>query len=109
MDNHEMLRTYETLTELSGVMLHAARAGQWDHLAELEQRCRGHVTRLMHAAPVALDETEQRARNASIRAILQNDAEIRALVEPRLDELQQRLHAIRTGRQGMQAYAAQGA
>lgn len=107
MTSHEMLSTYKTLTEITGVMLDAARQGEWDHLAELEQRCRGHVSSLMQAAPVPLSESEQRARIASIRAILQNDAEIRALAEPRLNELQQRLHMIRTGRQGAQAYAAQ--
>ncbi len=107
MTSHEMLSTYATLTELTGVMLDAARQGEWDHLAELEQRCRGHVSTLMQAAPVTLDESEQRARIASIRAILQNDAEIRALAEPRLNELQQRLHVIRAGHRGAQAYAAQ--
>ncbi len=107
MTSHEMLNTYETLTELTGVMLDAARHGEWDHLAELEQRCRGHVSTLMQATPVTLNESEQRARIASIRVILQNDAEIRALAEPRLNELQQRLHVIRAGRRGTQAYAAQ--
>lgn len=106
MTSHEMLSTYETITELTGVMLDAARQGEWDHLAELEQRCRGHVTTLMQSAPVSLNETEQRARIASIRAILQNDAEIRALAEPRMNELQQRLHMIRAGHRGAQAYAA---
>lgn len=107
MTSHEMLNTYETLTEITGVMLDAARQGEWDHLAELEQRCRSHVGALMQAGSVPLSESEQRARIASIRAILQNDAEIRALAEPRLDELQQRLHMTRASHRGIRAYSAQ--
>lgn len=106
MTSTEMLSTYESLSALTGTMLAAAREGEWDHLAALEQRCQGYVGSLMQAAPVTLSESEQRARIASIRAILQNDAEIRALAEPRLNELQQRLHMIRTGHRGTQAYAA---
>jgi flagellar protein FliT len=107
MTSNEMLTTYEALSELTGTMLIAAREGEWDHLAELEQRCRGYVGSLMQAAPVQMNETEQRTKVAIIRTILQNDARIRALTEPRLDELQQRLHMMRTGQRGIEAYGAQ--
>ena len=46
---------------------------------------------------------------AIIRAILQNDAKIRALTEPRLHDLQQRLHTTRSGQRGVDAYGAQRA
>ncbi|OZA10992.1 MAG: flagellar protein FliT, partial [Hydrogenophilales bacterium 17-62-8] len=52
---------------------------------------------------------EQRAKVAIIRAILQNDAKIRALAEPRLHELQQRLSMTRTGQRSIAAYGAQRA
>lgn len=109
MTSNEMLSTYETLSALTGTMLNAAREGEWDHLADLEQRCRGYVGSLMEAAPVRLSEQEQRAKVAIIRTILQNDAQIRALTEPRLHELQQRLHMTRAGQRGMDAYGAQRA
>lgn len=109
MTSNEMLTTYESLSELSGTMLIAAAQGEWDQLAELEQRCRGYVGSLMQSAPVPLNENEQRSRTAIIRAILQNDAKIRALTEPRLNELQQRLHMTRTGQRSIQAYEAQRA
>ncbi|HEY9145253.1 MAG TPA: flagellar protein FliT [Thiobacillus sp.] len=109
MTSNEMLATYESLSELTGTMLNAARQGEWDHLAALEQRCQGHVGNLMQAAPVKMNENEQRAKIAIIRTILQNDAQIRALTEPRLHELEQRLHIMRTGQRSVEAYGAQRA
>lgn len=107
MTSNEMLATYETLSELSGSMLMAARQGEWDHLAALEQRCKGYVGSLMQATPVRLSEPEQRAKVAIIRTILQNDAQIRALTEPRLHELEERLGMMRTARRSAEAYGAQ--
>jgi len=107
MTSNEMLSTYESLSELTGTMLNAAREGEWDHLAALEQRCQGYVGSLMQAAPVPLSENEQRAKVSIIRAILQNDAKIRAFTEPRLHELQQRLSSTRTGQRSVAAYGAQ--
>ncbi|MHB1216226.1 MAG: flagellar protein FliT [Thiobacillus sp.] len=107
MTSNEMLTTYESLSELTGSMLNAASEGEWDHLAALEQRCRGYVGSLMEAAPLPLNENEQRAKIAIIRTILQNDAKIRALTEPRLHALQQNLHMTRSGQRGVDAYGAQ--
>jgi flagellar protein FliT len=109
MTSNEMLTTYESLSELTGTMLNAARDGEWDHLAALEQRCRSYVGSLMQAVPVPLNENEQRAKVAIIRTILQNDAKIRALTEPRLHELQQRLSMTRAGQRSVEAYGAQRA
>ena len=109
MTSNEMLSTYETLSELTGTMLNAARQNEWDHLAELEQRCQSYVGNLIQAAPVQMNANEQRTKIAIIRTILQNDAEIRALTEPRLHELQQRLQLSRTGQRSVQAYGSQRA
>ncbi len=111
MTSNEMLSTYETLSELTGTMLNAARLNEWDHLAELEQRCQCYVGNLMQAqaASVQMNANEQRTKIAIIRTILQNDAEIRALTEPRLHELQQRLQLSRTGQRSVQAYGSQRA
>lgn len=109
MTSNEMLTTYESLSELTGSMLTAAREGEWDHLATLEQRCQGYVGSLMRAAPTPLNENEQRTKVAIIRTILQNDAKIRALTEPRLHELQAQLHMSRAGQRSVQAYGEQRA
>jgi flagellar protein FliT len=109
MTRNEMLAAYESLSELTVTMLNAARQGEWDELAALEQRCRGYVGSLMQAAPMPLNENEQRAKVAIIRAILQHDAQIRALTEPRMHELQQNLALMRTTRRSLDAYGAQRA
>ena len=109
MTSIEMLTTYESLSVLTGTMLSAATQGDWDQLAELEQRCQTYVGSLMKAVPVQLNEDEQRSKIAIIRAILQNDAKIRALSEPRLNELQMRLHMTRIGRNSIKAYGEQRA
>lgn len=109
MTSTEMLSTYESLSALTGTMLAAAREGEWDALAALEQRCRGYVGSLMETAPVPLSATEQRAKVEIIRTILQHDAQIRALTEPHLHMLQQRLGAIRSGQRSVEAYGAQRA
>jgi flagellar protein FliT len=109
MTSNEMLSAYENLSELTGTMLSAASEGEWDHLAELEQRCQSYVGSLMQAAPVQLNESEQRTKIAIIRTILQNDAKIRALAEPRLHALQEQLHMTRTVRKSIAAYGAQRA
>lgn len=109
MTSNEVLSTYEMLSELTGTMLAAAREGEWEHLAALEQRCRGYVGSLMEAPAIPLSAQEQRAKVAIIRTILQNDAEIRALTEPHMHALQQRLQTTRLGQRGMAAYGAQRA
>ena len=104
MNSTEMLDTYETLSELTGTMLTAARQGEWDALASLEERCRAHVGALMESAPTALTEGERGAKVAITRALLQSDAQTRALADPRLHELQARLSLTRTGQRGVRAY-----
>lgn len=107
MTSHEILTTYESLSELTGSMLNAARQGDWDDLAVLEQRCQAYVGSLMQTERVRLNESEQRTKVAIIRTILQNDAQIRALAEPRLHELQQSLSLSRAGQRSVKAYNAQ--
>lgn len=107
MTSNEMLATYESLSELTGTMLAAAREGEWERLVALEERCQDHVGSLMQAEPMTLSAEEMRAKVAIIRTILQHDAQIRALTEPRMHELQQNLALMRTTRRSLDAYGAQ--
>ena len=104
MTSIEILSTYQTLSELTDTMLNAARQDEWDRLAALEQHCRGYVENLIQAAPVKMNSNEQSTKVAIIRTILQNDAKIRALAEPHMHELQQRLCRTRTNQRSIQAY-----
>lgn len=104
MTSIEVLSTYQTLSELTDTMLNAARKDEWDRLAVLEQRCKSYVENLAQAAPVKMNTNEQSTKVAIIRTILQNDAKIRALVEPHMHELQRRLNMMRTNQRSIQAY-----
>ncbi len=109
MTSIEILNMYESLCELTGSMLVAARLGEWDQLTELEQQCQPYVSNLMQSTPLSMSESEQRTKISVIRAILKNDAKIRALVDPHMNALQQRLGANQKHQRGVDAYGEQRA
>ncbi len=88
MNDEHILLTYEAISRLTRQMLTAARAGQWDTLVQLERDCSGLFARLFAAdveRPRSADY--QRRKAALIRSALEDDAEIRLLVEPWLAQL----------------------
>jgi flagellar protein FliT len=89
MTGTDIIATYETLSSLTGNMLNAAQKNDWDGLASLEQVCQTHIRKLT-AFPAlgALSAPQQQRKIEVIREILENDAQIRNLTEPRLAELQ---------------------
>jgi flagellar protein FliT len=85
-----LLSYYEALERASNDMLAAARAADWDQVVKLEGACVLLIAQLKHAAtekPLATDESKTKSR--IMQRILVNDAEIRQLAEPWLDELDQ--------------------
>jgi len=69
-------------------MLQAARDGNWDAVVKLEGACAVLISQLRHAAtqqPLESDEAQLKSR--IMQRILVNDAEIRHLAEPWLEEL----------------------
>jgi flagellar protein FliT len=85
-----LLSYYEALERASNDMLAAARAADWDQVVKLEGACVLLIAQLKHAAtekPLATDESKVKSR--IMQRILVNDAEIRQLAEPWLDELDQ--------------------
>ena len=106
MDEQQVLATYERIARLTGQMLAAAQAGQWDRLTALEQECGALFAPLIDQPeqPVSAN-AEYRTRKAElIRHILDDDARIRVLVEPRLEDLAALLSAGRQKRQLNRAY-----
>ena len=88
--NATLLGYYEALERASNDMLAAARAADWDQVVKLEGACVLLIAQLKHAAtaqPLASDETK--AKNRIMQRILVNDAEIRHLAEPWLEDLDQ--------------------
>lgn len=100
----QLLSYYEAIEQASADMLNAARAGDWDEVVKLEGACVLLISQLKHAAqtqtqtqaqaqaprgplgePAVLDAARTKSR--IMQRILINDAEIRHLAEPWLQDL----------------------
>lgn len=83
-----LLNYYEAIEQASQDMLRAAREGNWDHVVKLEGACALLISQLRHAAAQgSLGPEEAQLKSRIMRRILVNDAEIRQLAEPWLDDL----------------------
>ena len=86
--NAELLSYYEAIERASAEMLNAARAGNWDEVVKLEGACVLLISQLKHAARnEALGAEAAKAKSRIMQRILINDAEIRHLAEPWLQDL----------------------
>ena len=86
--NSALLSYYEAIEQASRDMLEAARTGNWDHVVKLEGACALLISQLKHAAtqrPLAPEEAQMKSR--IMQRILLNDAELRQLAEPWLEDL----------------------
>ena len=95
----QLLSYYEAIERASVDMLTAARDGKWDEVVKLEGACVLLISRLKHAAqepdtaPAAARAGLPRpaevakAKSRIMQRILVNDAEIRQLAEPWLQDL----------------------
>jgi flagellar protein FliT len=87
-----LLQYYEAIEQASHDMLEAARDGNWDRVVKLEGACAVLISQLKHAAAeqrLGAEEAQLKAR--IMQRILLNDAEIRQLAEPWLEDLDQML------------------
>ncbi len=102
----QLLNYYEAIERASVDMLAAARAGNWDAVVKLEGACVLLISQLKHAAmdpelealSAAIDAQAVEAAKTKSRImqrILVNDAEIRHLAEPWLQDLDDTLHGRR--------------
>ena len=84
----QLLNYYEAIEKASQDMLDAARSGNWDTVVKLEGACALLISQLKHAATrqnLASEEAQLKSR--IMQRILVNDAEIRHLAEPWLEQL----------------------
>ena len=96
--NTQLLAFYEAIEQASADMLHAARDGKWDEVVKLEGACVLLISQLKHAAARhPLTPEEAQAKTRIMQRILLNDAEIRHLAEPWLEDLE----ALLAGRPAM--------
>jgi len=83
-----LLNYYEAIERASADMLEAARNGHWDEVVKLEGACAVLISQLKHAAKEkSLQAEESKLKSRIMQRILLNDAEIRHLAEPWLDDL----------------------
>jgi len=88
--NTQLLSYYEAIEKASAEMLDAARVGNWDHVIKLEGACVLLISQLKNAAKGSqLSNEESQLKSRIMQRILVNDAEIRHLAEPWLDDLDQ--------------------
>ena len=83
-----LLSYYEAIENASHDTLTAARAGDWDTVVKLEGACAVLIAQLKHASedhPLGPDEAALKTR--IMQRILVNDAEIRNLAEPWINDL----------------------
>jgi flagellar protein FliT len=88
MSTANLLSYYEAIEQASSEMLSAARAGNWDQVVKLEGACVLLISQLKHAArDQELKPEEAQLKSRIMQRILVNDAEIRHLAEPWLEDL----------------------
>lgn len=86
--NTDLLKYYEAIEQASADMLSAAKAGNWDEVVKLEGACVLLISQLKHAAREAsMDAEAAKTKSRIMQRILINDAEIRHLAEPWLQDL----------------------
>ncbi len=91
--NPDLLSYYEAIEQASADMLSAARSGNWDEVVKLEGACVLLISQLKAAAREApLTADAAKAKSRIMQRILVNDAEIRHLAEPWLQDLEATLH-----------------
>jgi flagellar protein FliT len=84
----KLLNYYQAIERASADMLEAARSGDWDQVVKLEGACVLLISQLKHAAQSReLEAEEAKSKSRIMQRILLNDAEIRYLSEPWLEDL----------------------
>ena len=107
LNTEQVIGLYQSMSELSGRMLDAARSRDWENLAALETDCARKVQLLKDgegAAPLSGDWRAKKVR--IIHQILAHDREIRNLTEPWMAELAALIGSTGTERKLAAAYGA---
>jgi flagellar protein FliT len=85
-----VLSYYEAIEQASADMLNAARSGDWNQVVKLEGACVLLISQLKQAArELPLQQDQARMKSRIMQRILVNDAEVRHLAEPWLQDLHQ--------------------
>lgn len=106
MDNHEILKLYESVADITDQMLVAARGGDWEQLAVLETRCarQVEVIKQREQSHDTLSLAARQSKVKIIRKILDDDRQIRNITQPWMAELSVLMNSAGTERKLSQAY-----
>ena len=87
-DTARLLSAYDRLSQTTGCMLSAAQRGDWERLVSLEQHCADLVAELSSLeTEEPLPQTLHTRKAALIRKVLADDAAIRSITEPWMEQL----------------------
>lgn len=103
----ETLSHYDSIAEISGRMLEAARRNDWDAVILEEGHCRGLIDTLRGSTQTTLSTEEQQRKHRILRKVLADDAEIRNLAQPWLLNLEKLLDASSNNRKLDGSYGRQ--
>lgn len=101
---HAHLTLYENVAETTRAMADAARSSDWDHLVELEQRCKRQVASIMQGPTPELSDEERERKAGIIREILKHDRTIRDHTSPWMKQLGALIGSVRNERKLLGAY-----
>ena len=105
MSGPEVVTVYETMVGITERMLDAARADEWDRLAELEQECARHANRLKaNEGGAPLVDQERLRKVDAIRRMLDADRQIRDITTPWMAHLSSMMKSTSTERRVVRAY-----
>ena len=110
MTEHEqILAIYGSISNKTGEMVQAAKAGDWDRLVELEQDCRALIETLMRVDTGPRGGAGARfvqRKIAFIHKVLADDAEVRKYTEPWMTRLEAYIGSARQERKLQRTYEA---
>lgn len=105
MEKDAILTVYEKVSAVTGLMVQAAEAADWDMLTELGPQCAAYVDALRAGdSHEGLTGEEAEYKMGVIRKILEDDRRIRDLAAPRMRELGDLVHSSATSRRINRAY-----
>ncbi|NHZ63948.1 flagellar protein FliT [Massilia genomosp. 1] len=81
MTSNEVLSMYENIAGLTGKMALAAKAGDWNGMANLETQCKQHAAAVKTGVP-ALDGAPRMRKIDLLKQIMANDRAVREITEP---------------------------
>jgi len=104
-DTEKLLDAYDRLSRTTGCMVNAAQQGDWERLVHLEKNCASLVAVLSALETEAALPRGLRARkHALVRKVLADDAAIRSITEPWVQQLGSMLDANRREQRLLKTY-----